>query len=51
MVLVAPSPDALIAPCYQLESAVTADTTRARLLESLLHEALALTTKALEAAQ
>ena len=44
--------DALMALCDQLEDAVTAaGTTRARLLDSLLHEALAPTAKALEAAQ
>ncbi|UWR92926.1 restriction endonuclease subunit S [Phaeobacter inhibens] len=44
--------DALMALCDRLENALTeADTTRTRLLEALLHEALEPTTGALEAAE
>jgi type I restriction enzyme, S subunit len=44
--------DALMALCDRLESALaTADTTRARLLEALLHEALVPQSAALEAAE
>lgn len=44
--------DALIALCDRLEAALTTtDTTRARLLEALLHEALAPATEAMEAAE
>lgn len=44
--------DQLMALCDQLEATLaTADTTRRRLLEALLHEALAPAADALEAAQ
>ena len=44
--------DALMAFCDRLEAALTtADTTRTRLLEALLHEALDPATEALEAAE
>jgi type I restriction enzyme, S subunit len=44
--------DALMALCERLEAALaTADTTRARLLEALLHEALDPTAEAMEAAE
>jgi type I restriction enzyme S subunit len=44
--------DALMALCDRLESALaTTDTTRTRLLEALLHEALEPSTGALEAAE
>ncbi|WP_229747952.1 hypothetical protein, partial [Marivita lacus] len=44
--------DALMALCDRLEAALTAaDTTRTRLLEALLHEALAPEARVLEAAE
>ncbi|MEY8800141.1 hypothetical protein AB9K35_07475 [Leisingera sp. XS_AS12] len=44
--------DALMALCDRLEAALTtADTTRTRLLEALLHEALEPTSAALKAAE